>query len=68
MACGSCGRRATRTPYVTRSLTDPTPKLEPEHMSAASLTPEGWTRTCVKCGARSEPMPFPSQIKVPCEC
>lgn len=67
MACSSCGRRSTKFRYAANSA-PPTVVDEDDTLSAARLTPQGWVRTCVKCGAVSKPSPFAESIEKTCDC
>ncbi|QZE60149.1 hypothetical protein pEaSNUABM35_00232 [Erwinia phage pEa_SNUABM_35] len=67
MGCAGCGRRSSRISYNGSSAPQ-TVIEEDDTLSAARLTPHGWVRTCVKCGAVSEPSSFAENIEKPCDC
>ncbi len=64
MGCAGCRRRPVKPLFDVVIPTVP----ESDTLSAAKLTPHGWTATCYKCGKISDPQPFKHLIKAACNC
>lgn len=67
MGCPSC-RKTRRITYGGTQQGSPIEPPVPENLSAAKLTPHGWTKTCIVCGSISEPAPFAASVVSPCSC